>query len=183
MLGHKGVVGQFRVGVANAGKFLGLAGRKDLVGIKTVNRVNEPLPAQHLENARDATVESVGRVEESGIHVRHGHGALEPSGAELGLLGCRLGLAEKLHGRVSPHAPVAQQAADDAARDGFSPMREGERRKQVGDDGVVVAGVEREIVAAGVGDSADYIDRLVAVKRRQLDGDDPGISANFRQKA
>jgi hypothetical protein len=55
---------------------------------------------------------------------------------------------------------VAQQAADDAARDGFSPMRKGERREQVGDDGVIVAGVEREIVAAGVGDSADYIDRL-----------------------
>ena len=38
-------------------------------------------------------------------------------------------------------------------------------------DVVVVAGVERDVVAAGLGDGADHVERLVAVERRHLDGD------------
>ena len=53
-------------------------------------------------------------------------------------------------------------------------------REQIEDDVVVVAGVERDVVAAGFGDGADDIDRLVAVEGRHLDGDDV---ANFREAA
>jgi hypothetical protein len=39
-------------------------------------------------------------------------------------------------------------------------------------DAVVVAGVERDVIASGLDHRADDIERLVAVERRDLDGDD-----------
>ena len=50
------------------------------------------------------------------------------------------------------------------------PAAKGERREQIGDDVVVIARVERDLVAAaGVGDSAHDVQCLVAVERRDLD--------------
>src|SRR4051812_4906369 len=63
---------------------------------------------------------------------------------------------------------MSEQSADDA------PVFAGEmmRREEIKDDVVVIAGVKRDVVAPGVGDGADHVDRLVAVERRHLDGDD-----------
>ena len=66
---------------------------------------------------------------------------------------------------------MPEQAADDAADDGAAGALEAERRHQVGDDVVVVARVERDVVAAGVDDRADDVERLVAVEGRDLDRD------------
>ena len=50
---------------------------------------------------------------------------------------------------------------------------EAERRDEVADDVVVVAGVERDVVAARFGDGADHVERLIAIERRDLDRHDP----------
>ena len=71
-----------------------------------------------------------------------------------------------------PDRPVAQQPADDPALDRAARPREAVRRQQVQHDVVVVAGVERDVVAARLGHGADDVERLVAVERRDLDGDD-----------
>ena len=48
-----------------------------------------------------------------------------------------------------------------------------ERQREVEQDVVVIAGVERDAVErAGGGDAAQHIERAVAVERRDLDGDD-----------
>ncbi len=65
---------------------------------------------------------------------------------------------------------MAEETADDAAFGGADPIWGDE----VGDDGVVVAGVEGDVVPAGVDDGADHVERLVAVERGDLDGDDVG---------
>src|SRR3954453_17535241 len=63
---------------------------------------------------------------------------------------------------------MPEQAAHDA------PVFVGEavRREQVEHDVVVITGVERDVVAARVGDGADNVDGLVPVERRDLYGDD-----------
>ena len=79
--------------------------------------------------------------------------------------------SSKLDRPARPDRPVAQQPADDPrARLGRRP--EAERRQQVEHDVVVVAGVEGDVVAAGLGDGADHVERLVAVERGDLDRDD-----------
>ena len=92
------------------------------------------------------------------------------------LLGARrrLTLVEQRDRTARPHRPVAEQAADDPALDRHAVAREPERRHQIAHDGVVVAGVERDVVAARVDDGADDVERLIAVERRDLDGDDAG---------
>ena len=85
--------------------------------------------------------------------------------------------------RSRPHRPVPEQAADDAALDRAGWRLQAERRHEIADDGVVVAGVERDVVAAGVDDRADDVERLIAVERRDLDRHDAPISAKRRQKA
>ena len=66
--------------------------------------------------------------------------------------------------RVRPHRPLAEQPADDATRCAVAADRR-EGRQQVGDDAVVVAGVEREVVAPRVGHGAHDVERPIAVER------------------
>src|SRR5262245_47858278 len=49
---------------------------------------------------------------------------------------------------------------------------ETEWREEISNDGVIVAGVECNVVAPGFSNGADHINRLIAVERRNLDGDD-----------
>ena len=46
------------------------------------------------------------------------------------------------------------------------------RRQQIGDDRVVVARVERDVVAAALGHAAVDVQRAIAIERRDLDRDD-----------
>ena len=123
-------------------------------------------------DAGDAAGEAVGGVEERGVGVGDLDAALQQRGRDLAGARRRLALAEQRHGASRPHRPVSEQPADDPALDRPPADGEPEGRHQVGDDGVVVAGVERDVVAAGVDDGADHVEGLIAVERRDLDGDD-----------
>src|SRR5438034_3780069 len=75
---------------------------------------------------------------------------------------------EQLDRLFSPDGPMSEQPADDA------PVFAGKmmRGEQIHHDVVVVAGVEGDVVAPGVGNGANHVDRLVAIERRHLDRDD-----------
>ena len=77
----------------------------------------------------------------------------------------RLGLAlgEQFDGFLCPNGPVAEQTAHDANRI---------RRNEIDHDVVIIARVERDVSPAAVFDRVDDIECLVAVERRDLDGDD-----------
>ena len=62
----------------------------------------------------------------------------------------RVDLLQQRHRRLHPHAPVAEQAALEAQRRLPAAVADGERRDEVGDDVIVVAGVERDaLLGAG----------------------------------
>ena len=86
----------------------------------------------------------------------------------------RLALVEQRHGAPRPHGPVAKKPPDDTALDHSSVDGEPEWRHEVGDDGIVVSRVERDVVAPGIDDRPDDVEGLIAVERRNLDGDDGG---------
>ena len=77
----------------------------------------------------------------------------------IGLLFVLLGALLAVYGSLT---------ADDAAL--FSGEAVG--GKKVGDDVVVVAGVEGDVIAAGFHDGAHDVEGLIAVERGHLDGDD-----------
>ena len=126
------------------------AGAAALPWVEAMDGAHEALAAQHLVAAGDAAGEVVGDVEEHGVAV--GDHAVERQQ----VLGYRaaadagVDLLEQRHRRFHPHAPVAEQAALEAQRRLSAAVADGERRHQVGDDVVVVAGVEGDaLLGAG----------------------------------
>ena len=136
---HERIVVQMRVGAIDAVNFLGLARAERLVRVKTPDPFEQSLPAQHFVQPGDAAAETVRRVEERRVAVRHLHAALQPFRAGRRAPTFR----EQLHRAFGPHRPVTEQASDDPQR--FA--AEAERRQQIGNNVVVVAGVERDVVA------------------------------------
>src|SRR5437016_3372926 len=115
-------------------------------------------------NAGDATMETVCRIEESGVGVSD--------------FGCQrqrmprsripFDLLQQLYRAACPDGPVSQQAAYDAQR-GFS---ETEGSQQIHQDVVVIARVERDLAcAAGFRYRSYYVQRLIAIERGHLDRD------------
>lgn len=151
-----------------------MAGGEGFGGVEAEVGLDQALAAEDFEDAGDAAVEAVGGVEEGGVHIGYGRGGGEPAGVERRGMGGDGEFVLEAHGGMGPHAPVAEKAADDAAGDGAAVMREREGGEQVGDDGVVVAGVEGDVVAADFGDGADDVDGLVAVEGGDLDSNDLG---------
>ena len=116
-------------------------------------------------DAGDAAVEVVGGIEEGGVEVSE----LGAEGEEEGVVFAFVDAAEELDGASGADGPLAEEAADDADGD----AGEGEGGEEVGDDVVVVAGVEGDAGgAAGFGDGADDVEGLVAVEGGDLDGDE-----------
>src|SRR4051812_45929083 len=69
-----------------------------------------------------------------------------------------------------PHGPLAQQSAADAQR---APSAKPERRDQVADNVVVIAGVQRDLTGATrLGDGTHDVHGTVPVEGRDLDRDD-----------
>ena len=66
---------------------------------------------------------------------------------------------------------MAQQPAHNTAFDHLALALESKRRDQVHDDVVVIAGVERDVLAGGIDNSSDHIKRLVAIEWGNLYGD------------
>lgn len=170
--GDEVVVGEAGVGGVDAVEFGGLAGGEDFVRIETEVGGDEALAAEDLEDAGDTAGEGVGGIEEGGVHVGHGHGAGEPTTIEGVGLSRYFDVLEKLDGGVGPDAPVAEQTADDVTGDVLFFFFEGERAQEVGDDGIIVAGVEGDVVATGVDHRADDLEGLVAIKRSDFDRED-----------
>ena len=71
-----------------------------------------------------------------------------------------------------PDGPMPKQTAHDAASDRLSLLSERVRREQIQDDVVIVAGVKGDVVALGLDHGADHVQRLIAIERRDFDGDD-----------
>jgi hypothetical protein len=172
VLGDEGVVAQVGVGGVDAVDFFALAGGEGFVFVEAPDAFEEALAAEDLVEAGDAAGESVGGVEEGGIGVGDLHvEAEEVNGDGIADAGELAGLKD-LDGLLGPDAPVSEEATDDAAFDVTVADLEAEGGDEVGDDVVVVAGVEGDVVAAGLGDGADDVEGLVAVEGGHLDGDD-----------
>ena len=85
----------------------------------------------------------------------------------------RLAHLELLDRARGPHRPVAEQAALEIGARGDALVAQIERQRQVEQDMIVIAGIERDAIErAGGGDAAQHVERAVAVERRDLDGDD-----------
>ena len=133
----------------------------------------QSLPPQDLVAAGDAAVEIVGDVEEGAV-------AIGDAGIERQQIGRQRGLAargaaplELLDRARRPYRPVAEQAAAEIGARGDALVAQVERQRQIEQDVVVVAGIERDAVErAGSGDAAQHVERAIAVERRDLDGDD-----------
>ena len=123
--------------------------------------------------AGNAAVEIIGDVEECAV-------AIGDSGIERQQVGRHGVLAprrpahlELLDRGRGPYRPVAEQAALEISAGGDAVVAQVERQREIEQDVVVIAGIERDAVErAGGGDAAQHIERAVAVERRDLDGDD-----------
>src|SRR5215813_1319614 len=93
---------------------------------------------------------------------------------------------QQLDGALHPDAPVAEQPSLDADGVRHALDHDRERRNEVEDDVVVVAGIERDPVGcAGLDYASQDVEGAVAVERRNLDGDyvlDRGESALERDR-
>ena len=68
---------------------------------------------------------------------------------------------------------MAEQAAAEIGAGGDAAIAEIERQREVEQDMVVIAGIERDAVESACGaDAAQDVERAVAIERRDLDGDD-----------
>ena len=173
MRGDEGIVVQVRVGGIDAVNLLALARAEAFPRVEAPDAFKQSLPPQHLVQAGDAAGEAVGRVEEGRVAVGDFNRAPQQFGGDrAAALNGAMTFAQEFHGLARPDRPVPQQPAHDAALDGAAAHVEAIRREQVEHDVVVVAGVERDVVAAGLGDGADDVERLVAVEGGDLDGDD-----------
>ena len=74
MFHYERVVHQVWVGCRDPIEFGGLPWGERLCRVEATGRWHKPLPSQHLENAGDATPETISRIEDRGIHVGHRNG-------------------------------------------------------------------------------------------------------------
>ncbi len=169
VLGDEGVVVKMRVGAVDAIDVGELAGAEGLVLVKAPESGEETLTAEDFMQARNAAAEGMGGVEEGGVAVGDLDGEAEEVGRGVGEAAALM----KCNRLLSPDGPVAEEAAGDAefnrsARAGG----DAEGSQEIGHDGVIVAGVESDVVAPGLGDGAEDVEGLVAVEGSDLDGDD-----------
>ena len=120
----------------------------------------------------NAAAERVGNVEDAAIGIGERRGFGEPRFVERCPAARRLDAREQLDGRASPTRPLAEESAIDPAHGTFTADGDAERREQIDNDVVVVAGIERDIVAPLVGHGTNDVDRLIAIEGRDLDGPD-----------
>src|SRR5258706_6115489 len=169
MARDEGVVVQVGVGAIDAVYFGALGGAKRFVWVKAPDSFKQSLAAEDFVEAGDAAGEVVGGVEEGGVRVGDGDAFGEELGADRARL---LAFGEELDGLSRPDGPVAEEAAGDAAFDPFAVHVEAKWSNEISDDVVIIAGVERDVVARRFGNGAHDIERLISVERGDLDGDD-----------
>src|SRR5687768_13173925 len=166
--GDEVVVVQVRIrGIDPVDLFL-LTRTEPLVRIQPPVAIQQSLPSQNFVQSRDAAGELVGGVEERGVAVGDLDAAHEHVARDLALIAVMLTLDEQPRRLLRPNRPVAQQPANDPAFDRLVAGRDAVRREQVHHDVVVVARVQRDVIAPRLGDGADDVERLIAVERRHL---------------
>src|SRR5690349_9876163 len=173
MCGDEVVVVQMWVTSMNPVDLFTLAGAERFVWVQTPNPFEQTLTMQHFVQTGDATGVAIGGVEEGSVAIGNFNSGSEQVGGDW-LIGRRNlpALAEKFHRPLCPHRPVSQEPANNAAFRRLSSDDKSMGCEEVQQDVVVVAGVERDVASTGVGDRSDDIERLVAVERGDLDGDD-----------
>src|SRR5437867_22503 len=112
----------------------------------------------------DTAPEAVGDIEKGGVAI----GDARVERENLGRYGARrnrlMEASEKADGSAGPHRPMAEQAAAKADGHRLAVAHDGERRHEVEDDVVVIAGIERDaLLGARRDDAAEYIERAIAV--------------------
>src|ERR1700722_1869447 len=157
---------------ADAVDLLHLAGAEALGRIETPEPLHQTLPPQDFMTAGDAAVKIIGDIKKSAVAIGDAgierqqvrrHGALAPRGP------AHLKLPDRPR---TPYRPVAEQAATEINAGSNALVAQIERQREVEQDVVVIAGIERDAVERACGDNAaQHIERAVAVERRDLDGD------------
>ena len=123
--------------------------------------------------AGDAAVKIVGDVEEGAVAIGDAGIERQKIGRHRVLVArgpAHLELPDRSRG---PHRPVPEQAAAEIGPGGHAVVAQVERQREIEQDVVVIAGIERDAVeCAGGADAAQHVERAIAVERRDLDGDD-----------
>src|ERR1017187_6745697 len=173
MRGDEVIVVQVRVGGINAVNLLTLARAETFTGVKTPDTFKQPLPPQHLVQTGDATGEVIRCVEKGRVAVGHFNGTPQEFGGNgAAAFNGPMTLPEQFNRLAGPDRPVTQQTAYEAALYYRATHLGATWCEQVEHYVVIVAGVKGQVVAAGFGDSANDVERLVAVEGGEFDGND-----------
>src|SRR6056297_1321361 len=170
--GDEGIICQIAIERADAVYLAQLAGAQTLGGVKAPDARQQPLPPQDFVATGYTTCEIVRNVEYCCIH----RSDLRVAREQIGGHGCtvRHGAAGaiEVNGGLRPDAPMSEQAAADAQRYNLRAPRDVERRHEIEDDVVIVAGIEGDALLGSCRDDpAQYVERTITVERRYLDAD------------
>src|ERR1700704_2508476 len=158
---------------ADAVDLLHLAVAEALGRIETPDSLKQSLPPQNFVTAGDAAVKIVGDVEERAVAI--GDPGIERQEIRWHRVLVTRGAAplELLDRVCGPYRPVAEQAAAEIGTRGDALVAQIERQREVEQDMVVIAGIERDAIErARGGYTAQDVERAVTIERRDLDGDD-----------
>src|SRR5215470_13644149 len=157
---------QVGIGLPDPLDLLDLSGRKLVGWVQTPAPWEQSLLPQNFVNARQAAVIFMLRIKDRRIHIgdllrRDQEGAGDRTGLGLDRI-------QQRDRRPGAHRPVSEKTADDAG----APAAELESCHEIGNDAVVVPGIESDVRgASAVDDRAHYVLSLIAVEWRNLDGD------------
>src|ERR1035437_2930848 len=159
--------------VADAVDLMDLAGAEPHGGIETPDALQQPLPPQNFVTAGDAAVKIIGDVEEGAVAVGNAGIERQEIGRDRRLVARGAAHLELLDEARGPYRPVAEQAAAEIRPCGDAAIAQNERQREVEQDVIVVAGIERDAIEGiSGGDAAQDVERAVSIERRDLDGDD-----------
>src|SRR5262249_6412841 len=160
------IVLEVRVCLRDAVDFFHLPGRQLFVRIEAPAAFQQSLPTKNFVNARDAAMKVVHGIEDGGVGVGHLRGERLQFGGHA--VARRLGFRQVLDRDLCPDGPMPEQAASKTD----VPTVEVKNGAEIIENVVVVARVERNFVcAAGFGEGANDVDRLIAIEGRDFDGD------------
>src|SRR5579872_5478566 len=169
--GDEGVIVQVGIATIDAVDFLALTAAEDLVAVQAPGAFEQALAAEDLVQARDAARVAVGSIEESGIGIgdldRPAQHRLRDKGVGLDQAAA---LAMKLDRLTRPNRPMPQKTSDNSSHRFLAVALETKRSQEVHHDVVVVASIERNVIAARFNDRANDVDCLIAVERSNFDG-------------
>src|SRR3979411_108348 len=142
-----------------------LAGAETLMGIEAPDSLHQPLPPQDLVTTRDAAVEIIGDIEERAVAVGDAGIERQQVGRYCCLSPRRAAHFELLDRACGPHRPVAKQAATEPGSRGDAALAQVERQREVEQDVVVIAGIQRDAVeGASGGYPTEHVEGAVAVE-------------------